>query len=147
VSSANPPPVACGNCGEVLDEPPNLPQEARQPCPKCGALHRTFSVGGSIGSSATVSVDIDGNVVIRPPTGVLRLEGGEAEIKIEQPARERLDELEDAGYSVSWSQLSPGGAWMVSVFDRDGNSVDTSIQDDPADALLAIAESLLPPSE
>jgi hypothetical protein len=38
-------PVRCGNteCGIVLDEPPNVPQNERVPCPECGSLARIYS--------------------------------------------------------------------------------------------------------
>ncbi|MGE4057163.1 MAG: hypothetical protein AB7F99_20440 [Vicinamibacterales bacterium] len=37
--------VACGNCGEPLDEPMNLDPARRQPCPKCASLSRKMFVG------------------------------------------------------------------------------------------------------
>src|SRR5690242_15913742 len=50
--------VACGKCGEVLNEPPDLSPENRQPCPKCGSKTRTLSVqctsGIGVGGSAKV---------------------------------------------------------------------------------------------
>ncbi len=36
--------VACGQCGEALDEPTNLDPTQRQPCPACGAKSRKRSV-------------------------------------------------------------------------------------------------------
>jgi hypothetical protein len=54
--------------------------------------------------------------------------------------------LEDAGFRLSWLRLSEGGAWMLRVFDGD-ELIDISAQDDPADALLAVAERLLPPGD
>lgn len=36
--------VACKGCGRPLDEPPDLPGEARQPCPACGSLGRERTV-------------------------------------------------------------------------------------------------------
>jgi hypothetical protein len=54
--------------------------------------------------------------------------------------------LVEIGFSVEWWQLSPGGAWMVRVFDDQGKWIDGSIQDDPQDAILAVSERLLPPS-
>lgn len=37
--------VRCGNaeCGIVLDEPPNVPQDERVPCPNCGSRARLYS--------------------------------------------------------------------------------------------------------
>jgi hypothetical protein len=45
---------------------------------------------------------------------------------------------------VSWVRLSEGGAWMVRVFERDGTFTDGAVADDPEDAILAVAERLLP---
>jgi len=38
-------PIRCGNpsCAAVLEEPPNVPYEARLPCPKCGSRARLYS--------------------------------------------------------------------------------------------------------
>lgn len=38
-------PVRCGNqtCGIVLDEPPNVPENDRTPCPACGSRARLYS--------------------------------------------------------------------------------------------------------
>ncbi len=55
-----------------------------------------------------------------------------------------IGNLEDAGFDVQWLRLSDQGKWMVRVFDRQGKFIDGSIQDDPADAILAVAERLLP---
>ena len=53
-------------------------------------------------------------------------------------------ELADAEYSLQWLRLSDGGAWMLRVFDRSGITVDLAAADDPQEALLAVAERLLP---
>ncbi len=50
----------------------------------------------------------------------------------------------DAGFHLQWLRLSDGGAWMVRVYDEGGTFIDGSVQDDPGDALLALAERLLP---
>ncbi len=36
--------VLCGECKIQLEEDPNLPAKERAPCPKCGAVSRTFHV-------------------------------------------------------------------------------------------------------
>jgi hypothetical protein len=104
-------------------------------------LVRTFEVGLTaalvVGTDVSGTVTESASVTVQPETGELRLEGGESKVRIAQ--------LEDAGFEIVWLRLSPGGAWMVRVYDRDGNWTDGSIQDDPVDALLAVAERLLPP--
>jgi hypothetical protein len=55
-----------------------------------------------------------------------------------------IAKLTDASYDLQWLRLSEGGAWMVRVYDSTGDFVDGSIADDPAEALLAVAERLLP---
>lgn len=42
--------VACGNCGQSLDEPSDLDPAARNPCVGCGSTSRTFAkhLSGSI---------------------------------------------------------------------------------------------------
>ena len=58
-----------------------------------------------------------------------------------------IGNLEDAGFDLKWLRLSSGGAWMLQVYDDQGTFIDGSIQDDPQDALLAVSERLLPPSD
>jgi hypothetical protein len=36
--------VACGACGEPLDERPNVPVDERQGCPRCGSTSRRFGI-------------------------------------------------------------------------------------------------------
>lgn len=36
--------VACGGCGEALDEPSDLDAARRKPCPACGSISRSFGV-------------------------------------------------------------------------------------------------------
>lgn len=36
--------MKCQDCGEVLEEPSDLPLEGRSPCPKCGSESRHFEV-------------------------------------------------------------------------------------------------------
>jgi hypothetical protein len=56
--------TACGNCGELLDEPGNTPVEKRQPCPKCGSTRRNFSV--EIRESLSVSASFTATVITYP---------------------------------------------------------------------------------
>lgn len=52
--------------------------------------------------------------------------------------------LADALYRLEWLRLSDEGAWMLRVFDGSGACVEISAADDPQDALLAVADQLLP---
>jgi hypothetical protein len=52
--------------------------------------------------------------------------------------------LADALYRLEWLRLSEDGAWMLRVFDHSGACVEISSADDPQDALLAVADRLLP---
>jgi hypothetical protein len=87
----------------------------------------------------TASVVSAADVVIEAPSATARAEAPEPKVVIEN--------LEDDGFDLQWLRLSEGGPWMLRVFDRGGNFIDGSIQDDPVDALLAVAERLLPPPE
>jgi hypothetical protein len=97
------------------------------------------STSVAIETAGTVTGAPGDDVNVHPETGVLRLEGDAPTVRIEQ--------FEDAGFRLSWHRLRPGGAVMVQVFDAGGDFIDGSIQDDPEDALLAVAERLLPPPE
>jgi hypothetical protein len=50
--------VACGKCGEVLNEGNDVSPEKRAPCPKCGSKMRAYSVqaSGGIGVCGTATV-------------------------------------------------------------------------------------------
>jgi hypothetical protein len=76
-----PEPVRCGQCRTILDEPPNVPKEERQPCPTCGSDRRLYSQTLEAGSTvtarllptavvATASAAIYGSakIFLRPPT-------------------------------------------------------------------------------
>jgi hypothetical protein len=52
--------TACGNCGELLDEPAN----ERQVCPKCGSTLRSFSA--EVKMSVTVTGSCNANVITYP---------------------------------------------------------------------------------
>jgi hypothetical protein len=120
--------VRCGNCLTLLAEPSDLPPEERAPCPECGSKSRQFEVG----LTATVATQADA------------FQPGMTQPDEQAEAQHAGVALEDAGFNVQWLELSPGGAWMIRVFDREGKWIDGSVQDSPADALLAVAERLLP---
>jgi hypothetical protein len=56
-------------------------------------------------------------------------------------------QLEDAGFDVQWLELTPGGAWMVRVFNRQGDFIDGAAGDDLQDVLFEVFERLLPRSD
>jgi hypothetical protein len=46
---------------------------------------------------------------------------------------------------LRWTEpAGPGGPWQLQVFDAEGNFIDGGMGDDLEDALLAVAERLLP---
>jgi hypothetical protein len=126
--------VRCGNCKALLAEPSDMPPEQRVPCPNCGSTSRQFEKNLTA-TVVTTGVATD-DVTVTAPAAEAGATAAEPQIKTEQ--------LEHAGFDVQWLQLSPGGAWMVRVFDRQGNWIDGSVQDDATDAILAVCERLLP---
>lgn len=76
-------------------------------------------------------------MTIRPPTATATASAPSAEMVVPR--------LEEMGYRLEWWRLSAGGAWMLRVFNDAGDFIAGSVQDDPADALLAVAETVLPP--
>lgn len=121
--------VSCGACRHELDEPPATPFEERQPCPKCESTTRHFAIGlvDSIGGGDTMAVGVD----------------LDARWNVAAPVRN----LESIGYRVEWFGLTTERrkTWMVQVRDDDGNLLDAGVGDDPQDAILGVAERLLPP--
>jgi hypothetical protein len=65
-------------------------------------------------------------------------------VSLPQEAEAVAEKLADAAFTLQWLRLSEGGAWMLRVFDETEACVDMSVNDDPQDALLAVAERLLP---
>jgi hypothetical protein len=132
--------IRCGDCGKLLAEPPNTPPEKRQPCPDCGATARRveLTISTSVVASGDVHVSRTGDVTIGAPTAGATAEAPIPEVSIGP-------RLEEMGYRLKWARLSVGGAWMLQVFNDGDDFIDGAIQDSPDDALLAVAERLLPP--
>lgn len=123
--------VRCGECLTDLAEPLNTPLEHRQPCPRCGSTRRNVAIT----MATTVIAGVD--VTLQVPTATASANALSPEV-----VKSTLEELE---YRLEWLRLSTGGAWMLRVYGPTGEWVDGAIQDTPADALLAVAESVLPP--
>ena len=128
---ATEPIVRCA-CGELLAEPLDTPPEQRVKCPNCGSTARHYSITAEAGVYLVAGLSAELSVTARPTSP--------------PPSVETLP-LEDAGFDVTWLRLSDDGPWMVRVFDRQGGFIDGSIADDPDEAIVAVAERLLPPSQ
>jgi DNA-directed RNA polymerase subunit M/transcription elongation factor TFIIS len=126
--------VFCKDCQTVLAEPPDTKPEKRSRCPKCGSKAREFHAAGIVASSA-VSASVE-----------VRAVGASAEASAPSP-QVLTEQLEDAGFDVQWLQLTDNGAWLVRIFDRQGECIDMAANDDSQDAILAVIERLLPNSQ
>lgn len=120
--------VRCGACNAKLDEPRNTLPDDRKPCPSCGSLARMYPVelAATITSRATLSAEL---TVIATPT----------------PAVDKTQQLEEFGFKVTWYR-APDGLHLIQVHDADGNLLDAGGGHDPVDAILEVAEKLLPPT-
>ena len=67
-----------------------------------------------------------------------------ADVELPETGEEIIHRLEDAHFHVQWLRLSEGGAWMVNVLNEAGECIDTALADNPEEAILAVAERLLP---
>jgi hypothetical protein len=121
--------VTCGQCGRTLPERSDLPPETRPPCPQCGSTTRTFLVG------------LQGEIT---PRGSLTAELRAEPIAAPEPAQPATADMLEAGYRVVW-YCYPDGLFLVQVYSDTGELVDAGGGDDPVDALLEVAERLLPP--
>jgi hypothetical protein len=70
----------------------------------------------------------------------------ETEVELPVDAEAIAGRLSDASFTLQWLRLSAEGAWLLSVFDESGTCIDRAPADDPQDALLAVADRLLPPT-
>jgi hypothetical protein len=107
------------------------------PCPNCGSKNRHYSI--------TLGTAVELNVAMSVTALKSKQLGPAVEARVERAASVGAA-LEDAGFSVTWLRLSDGGAWMVRVLDRKDEFIDGAMADDPQEAILAVAERLLPPS-
>jgi len=133
------PTVTCADCGLTLDESPHLKPEERAPCPRCGSLGRKFLLllEGSVQGRGTVSAKV---TVIRADGTVDEA----AEIAPPDQARERPEEGQlEVNFNVKW-YVYPDGLYLVQVYDEAGELLDGGGGDDPVDAVLEVAERLLP---
>lgn len=132
--------VRCASCLSLLAEPPNTPPEHRIPCPNCGSTARNYAI------TLSASIVPQADLVIQVSPATVRLGAPAPQIEVVKPEIV-IGNLDDAGFALRWLKLSEGGAWMLRAFDQKGTYVAGTVQDNPQDALLAIAEELLPPSQ
>jgi hypothetical protein len=63
-----------------------------------------------------------------------------------QAAERQLVRAYECG--LRWTEpTEQGAAWMLEVLDADGTVIDSGMGDDPEEALLEVAERLLPPEK
>ena len=122
--------VTCGECGRVLPERSDLTPEKRPPCPECGSTSRKFLV--HLEAQITGRGSLNAKLVLEaiPPP---------------DDGQSVTSDLLEAGYIVRWWSY-PDGLVLVQVIDETtGELLDAGGGDSPVDALLEIAEKLLPP--
>jgi hypothetical protein len=69
-----------------------------------------------------------------------------AEVVVSPAAVAAQTRLRTHGRHLRWTELpEPSGAWMLEVLDAEGKLIDGGMGDDPEEALLEVAERLLPP--
>lgn len=129
----------CGGCNRVLPEPSDTPAETREPCPDCGATHRSFEVGVADVISVT---DDFGNVTVAVPAVSATASAPSPTVEVDGETLK----IADKTYRVEWLRLRDGGAYMLRVFDEDtGEWIDGALGDDPQDCVIAVAETLAQP--
>jgi hypothetical protein len=122
--------VTCGQCGRTLPERSDILPESRPPCPQCGSTTRTFLV--HLAGSLTAKGSLSTNVTVEP-------------IAPPESAQPKTADMIEAGYKVVW-YCYPDGLYLVQLYDDNtGELLDAGGGDDPVDALLEVAQRLLPP--
>ncbi len=128
----------CAN-GHLLDEPDSLPVEQRQPCLQCGSPGRIFA---RTASDAALAADSVSAVVIRPATIAT---AAEVPTPVIMTTEEIVETLNSIGRRVNWYRPTDDhDLWMVEVYDDAGTLLGSGVGDNREDALLGIAEDILP---
>ena len=98
----------------------------------CGSLNRLYEV--ELGASVVARSFITASPVLLGRTRAV-LSG--------VPEGGLTSQLREVGFLLKWDQLTENGEWMLRVY-RGDELVDAAVALDKQDALLAVAESLLP---
>lgn len=129
--------VRCGQCKRPVPDPPNTPEDKRRPCEHCGSTSRMFETMNA--DRITVTDEITGDVTVSPATASASASAPPAKASVTADA-ERL-KVADKTYVLQYLRLSDSGAVMLRVFDEAGY-LEGTVQDNPQDAVLAVAERL-----
>jgi hypothetical protein len=131
---ASEPIVHCGQCGKKLDVARNT-LEDRKPCPRCGSRRRHYVM--TVGPA----VEHDDAMKVEP---VLSSDDAVPKSLDAVLADERLTGLRPFVRSIAWAEL-PDNSWMVEVRADNNVAIASGIGDNKDDALLDLAEHLMPP--
>jgi phage FluMu protein Com len=123
--------VRCANCKALLREGESV-TGIRQPCPVCGSLNRLHEV--DLGAKVVATSFITASPVLLGRTRA---------VLSDLPEGGLTNQLREVGFLLKWDQLTENGEWMLRVY-RGDDLVDAAVALDKQDALLAVAESLLP---
>lgn len=115
--------VACGSCGESLDELTNLDPARRQPCPKCASLSRKMFVG------------VSGEMP--PPHSSLRAKGRHA------GATGKRKHFIETFTGADWSHRLQRFVRKVRILDRDNDRyVEKVVDPETGEVLRDVSEPL-----
>jgi hypothetical protein len=115
-----------------LDDTWQTPADEKKPCPRCGSMRRTYVI--------TVGATVELNEAVELPDA----KGTVSHTVDAVIADGRFDRLKPFARKVVWTNM-PEGTWMVEVKDENDVVLDSGLGDDREDALLDLAEHLMPP--
>ena len=98
----------------------------------CGSLNRLHEV--ELGASVVATSFITASPVLLGRTRA---------VLSDVPEGGLTSQLREVGFLLKWDQLTENGEWMLRVY-RGDDLVDAAVALEKQDALLAVAESLLP---
>jgi hypothetical protein len=158
--------------GPNWTRPSTLLPDQRPPCSRCGSLARRFeweitdtvvlSNGGTATDALSVAPTDDPATIAHAQPATLTVTAHDAttaqtidahgilsadqvgDATVVRGHRIIRDHLVVQGRSLIWTQLTEESGWLLQVKDEAGEQIATAVNDDPVEALAAVAEFILP---
>ena len=133
--------VYCAQCGNELQERTDLPEADRKPCGNCGSTARRMAVdvfdhlgsGDSLGDAAGTVHEGQASLV------------AESYFSASGDVERALEVIASRSFRLEWMEPTDAdGSYTAMVYHQSGELIDMAEAQTADDALLAVAERLVP---